>query len=234
MPPGAQSEALYGPRDATDAGATGGGEADAMEREDAVTGAAAGERPLWSLHGTYLLTPTDEGVMLIDQRAAHVRILYERALGRLERERGESQQLLFPHTFDLAPADVPLFDALAGDLRALGFEAERLSGRTVIVRGVPPDARTSDEQALLEELLEAYKTAPATAGGEAARTKRREHLARLAARQQAVPHGQTLAPAERRALVRDLFACAMPYADPTGTPTILRLSMEELAKRFGS
>jgi DNA mismatch repair protein MutL len=180
------------------------------------------------LHDTYILTPTDTGLMMIDQRAAHVRVLYEEHRARLSAGQGPSQQLLFPHTVELTPSDSDLLEELLPDLRALGFEVERMSGRTVAVRGVPADVPDGDESRILEALLEQYKTEQDTVADE-----RREHLARTLAQQSAVARGQPLSEEERRALLRDLFDCEMPYADPSGTPTIEKWSMEEIADRFG-
>jgi DNA mismatch repair protein MutL len=182
---------------------------------------------VWGLHDTYIVTPTDTGMMLVDQRAAHVRVLYERNQERLRDERGASQQLLFPHTVDLSPTDADLLDDLLPDLRALGFEMEKMSGRTVAVRGVPADVPDGDESGILEDLLEQYKSEQDTVDDE-----RRDHLARTMAQKSAVRRGQPLSEAERRSLLRDLFDCEMPYADPTGTPTTAKWSLEEIEKRF--
>ncbi|WP_258096049.1 DNA mismatch repair endonuclease MutL [Salinibacter sp. 10B] len=225
VPPGDQSDALYRPPDeekasSDDVNAQPDSEREAMAEQD--------QRPVWGLHDTYIVTPTDTGMMLVDQRAAHVRVLHERNLERLREEQGNSQQLLFPHTVELSPADVDLFEDLRQDLRALGFEVERMSGRTVAVRGVPADVPDGDESAVLEDILEQYKSAQDTVEDE-----RREQLARVMAQKSAVRRGQPLSESERRSLLRDLFECEMPYADPSGTPTIAKWSLEEIAKRFG-
>ncbi|MFB6271430.1 MAG: DNA mismatch repair endonuclease MutL [Salinibacter sp.] len=224
-PPGDQSEALYRPPDRNEDPAP-----EAAPADEATTDAARHreQRPVWGLHDTYVLTPTDTGMMIVDQRAAHVRILYERARAHLEQHQGESQRLLFPHTIDLSPAEVELLEELRDDLEGLGFELERLSGRTVSVRGVPADVPDGKEDSILEALLEQY-----TSGQEAVDDERRTHLAKTMAQRSAVERGQPLSTDERRALLDDLFDCEMPYADPSGTPTIVKLSMEELADRFG-
>jgi len=222
-PPGEQSGSLYrSPETDVDPGATTGrSDAEGEARSDDQ------QRVVWGLHDTYILTPTDTGLLMVDQRAAHVRILYERNLDRLQEEKGASQQLLFPHTVDLDAAEADLLDELWTDLRALGFEVERMSGRTVAVRGVPADVPDGDESTILEEILEQYKTEQ-----DAVEDERREHLARALAQQNAVRHGEALSTAEQRALLDDLFDCEMPYADPTGTPTLRRLSMEEIEALF--
>ena len=228
--PGEQSDALYRPPDDADTASPDPASASDEATPDAPADGARQEtdrRPVWGLHDTYIVTPVDGGMMLVDQRAAHVRVLYARNRARLREEQGPSQQLLFPHTVDLSPADATLLDDLMPDLEALGFEIGRLSGRTVAVRGVPADVPDGDEAAILEDLLEQYKS-----GGDTVEDDRRDRLARTMAQESAVRHGQPLSEAERRSLLADLFECEMPYADPTGTPTIAKWSMEEIADRF--
>jgi DNA mismatch repair protein MutL len=226
--PGDESDALYRSPDSADADSSSRTpDASPSDSPDAPRRDESERRPVWGLHDTYILTPIETGLMLVDQRAAHVRVLYERNLARLREEQGPSQQLLFPHTVDLSPADATLLDDLMPDLEALGFEIGRLSGRTVAVRGVPADVPDGDESAILEDLLEQYKS-----GGDDVEDDRRDQLARTMAQESAVRRGQSLSADERRALVTDLFECEMPYADPTGTPTIAKWSMEEIADRF--
>jgi len=164
--------------------------------------------------------------MLIDQRAAHARVLYERLLARTEEGHAPSQQLLFPETMELAPSEVELMDAWSAELQAMGYEMERLSGRTMAIRGVPADAEAGNAaqelRALLDE-LEAQTHDP---------SDRRKALAARLARRHAIPHGHALADGEQRALLDDLFACEMPYADPQGKPTVRRWSLDEIAHEF--
>lgn len=234
VPPGEQSDALYRPPDrSSDEGSSSADSTSRAAPDEDIEGdreeSSMDRHPVWGLHDTYIVTPTDTGMMIVDQRAAHLRILYERARDRLQREQGDSQRLLFPHTVDLSPADAELLEEdLLEDLQALGFELERLSGHTFAVRGVPTDVPDGDEDRILEEILEQYKSAQ-----DAVEDERRKHLARTMAQQSAVRRGQSLSDEERRALLQNLFDCEMPYADPSGTPTIVKLSMEELADRFG-
>lgn len=230
VPPGDQSDALYRPPDeeGDEPPRRSPSSPDGSDEEKAVEKGGDDRRSLWALHDTYIITPTETGMMLVDQRAAHVRVLYERARAHLKEQRGESQQLLFPHTVELSPGEVDLLDELRDDLEALGFQLERLSGRTVSVRGVPADVPDGDESSILEDLLEQY-----TSARDRVEDDRRKHLAKLMAQRSAVERGQPLSEVERRALLHDLFECEMPYADPTGTPTMVQLSMEELADEFG-
>ena len=183
---------------------------------------------LWQLHGCYILTQIQSGLMIIDQQAAHERILYERALGHLRQGQGLSQQLLFARTVEFPPADFELLKELLPDLSALGFDIELLSGRTAVVRGVPSEIHSGDKEVLLEDLLAQYRRDNEQAGVE-----RSERLARSLARRGAIRSGAALAPAEMRSMIDQLFACDKPYVCPRGRATVVRIPIEELQKRFG-
>lgn len=183
--------------------------------------------PVWQLHNRYVVTPIRSGLMLLDQRAAHERILYEQALSALHGGLAASQQLLFPVTLEFPPADFGLLEELLPDLRLLGFEITPFSGRTVKVEGVPADVQVGRERKILEEVMEQYK-----AYRDGLQIEGRENLAKSLARRSAIKPGKALSEAEARALIDQLFACEMPYACPHGRPTMVRISMEELERRF--
>ncbi|SHK94748.1 DNA mismatch repair endonuclease MutL [Rhodothermus profundi] len=182
---------------------------------------------IWQVHERYILTQIRSGLLLIDQNAAHERILYERALRNLESGFGLSQQLLFPQTLEFSPADFALIEELLPELRALGFDLELFSGRTVVVRGVPDDIRPGDERTMLEDLLAQYKA------NLPLRLSSRENLARSMARRNAIRPGTRLTEKQMRTLIDQLFLCETPYVSPTGRPTMIRLTLEELDRRFG-
>jgi DNA mismatch repair protein MutL len=187
-----------------------------------------GERPpVWQLHNRYVVTPIRSGLMLLDQRAAHERILYEQALAALDGGLASSQQLLFPVTLEFAPADFALLEELLPDLGRLGFEITPFSGRTVKVEGVPGDVQVGRERLILEEVLEQYK-----AYRDGLQLHVRDNLAKSLARRSAIRVGKTLSEAEARSLIDQLFTCEMPYACPHGRPTLVKVSMEELERRF--
>jgi len=167
-------------------------------------------------------------MLLVDQRAAHVRVLYEQALEQLRsQESGESQQLLFPQTVDLDAAEEAMLEEWLPELQALGFDLERLSGRTVQIRGVPVQVRNEDESSILRTVMDALR-----AGEAPSPEDRQQHIATAIARNSAVQRGDELSREERRSLIRRLMECEMPYADPGGTPTTLDLSLEEIERRF--
>ena len=224
-PPGEPSRRLYAPSPEASEEAAGTNPssvaAEDLERE-------TGEPLLWQLHNRYILTQIRSGLMILDQHAAHERILYERALQSFESGLGMSQQLLFPHTLDFSPADFELLRELMPDLRALGFDLEVFSGRSVVVRGVPADLRPGDERRFLDDLLQQYRSYQ-----QDLHLRGRDNLARSIAHRSAIRPGDRLTEKEMRTLIDQLFLCEMPYASPHGRPTIIKISIDELDKRFG-
>jgi len=154
-------------------------------------------------------------------------VLYEKALGALEDGFGLSQQLLFPRTIEFSASDLELLKELLPDLRSLGFDVEPFGGRSVVVRGVPADIRAGDEHSVLDELVDQYLVFERIEHLEG-----RENLARSVARKSAVKSGTRLGNTEMRSLIDQLFQCARPYLNPGGRPTIVKLSVEELRRRF--
>ena len=185
------------------------------------------DRALWQLHGRWLLSPVRSGLLVVDQRAAHERILYERALASMDSGMAPSQQLLFPFTVDLAAGDRELLAEILPELRGLGFEMEARDGKPVLVRGVPADVTLGDERDVLDDLLNQYRR-----NRDALRLDARENLARSMASRSAIRPGHPLGSAEARSLVDQLFACADPFSDPAGRPTMTRWSSDEIERRF--
>jgi len=201
----------------------------AQEREGGDVQESLGEPeiPIWQLHERYLLAPIRGGLVIVDQHAAHERILYEEARAYLYGGTGTSQVLLFPRVVDLTPAELDALLMMEPHLRRLGYEASLFGERQVAVRGVP--ASIPEEAAIdsLKAVLGSVDTLGE--GGEPPE----EHIAKSFACHAAVRSGQILSPIERRALFDRLFATSLPHGDPHGRPTYVRVPMEELDRRFG-
>jgi DNA mismatch repair protein MutL len=116
-----------------------------------------GERPVFQLHGTYILAQLRSGFMVVDQQRAHERILYERNLKMLAQGTGVSQTELFPRHLELNAADLALVEDVLPDLRSMGFDLALFGGRTVQVNGMPAEAADEDPGTLLEQFLEQLK-----------------------------------------------------------------------------
>jgi DNA mismatch repair protein MutL len=213
------------------AAAPAGPETDARQAADADDeGADSWRHALWQVHDTYILAETRSGLLIIDQHAAHERILFEALMRDFDAGGRPSQRLLFPITLRLSAAEYAVVEDTRSLLARAGFEAEPFGGRTVIVHAAPnPHPWFNAEQCLRDMLAELAE------GSELTRAARNqyERLAMTFACKAAIKAGQPLSGDEMHRLFDELFATELPYHDVHGRPTIVRLSTEELARRFG-
>ncbi len=184
---------------------------------------------LWQLHRTYILAPVRGGLVIVDQHAAHERIIYEEARARLEGRVGMSQQLLFPTLVDLSQSQFDLVLELGPWLKQLGWDLSPLGAPTVVVRGVPPELHAEHPGRFLQDVLDGVSEST----GRTSDQDIAEHLARSYACHAAVRAGDPLSPVEMRSLVDRLFATSRPHGDPHGRVTFVRLDLDELNRRFG-
>lgn len=184
--------------------------------------------PLLQLRRMYLLFEHEDGVVLIDQHSAHERVLYEQFMGILERGESPSQRLLFPLTLHLGPDEAEAFDAHRAAFDALGFEIERFGGHSLIVQAVPMPHPRFDAERCLRETLAAL-----TGDRSPSDAKRHERLAATFACKAAIKAGDALSPGEMRALYIALADTRLPAHDVHGRSTIVRLTWDELDRRFG-
>ncbi len=209
-----------------------GTEADIESGAEPPLGAAAraARAHAWQLHDSYILVSTREGLLIIDQHSAHERVLFEEIMGRFRGEGAESQRLLFPLTVRLSPAEFAAVEELGRMIRSVGFEVEAFGDRTVIVHAAPNPHPHFDAEACFRDMV-----AELTHGSELVNSARNQHerIARSLACKSAIKAGQPLSAVEMDELVDRLFATELPGHDVHGRPNILRLTMEELARRFG-
>ncbi|MCX6213530.1 DNA mismatch repair endonuclease MutL [Spirosoma sp.] len=179
------------------------------------------------IQNRYLLAPIKSGMLLIDQRRAHERILYDQFHASLTKRNGASQQLLFPKTITLMPVDFQLALDLRDDLTNLGFEFDELGANTFVIRGVPALIMGENEEELFANLL-----AQLRADTGRLKLDRIESMARSLARRSAMRYVNRLSTTERKALVNQLFASANPSYTPTGEPVTVVLSLDKIAGLF--
>ena len=184
----------------------------------------------WQLHDAYILVSTRDGLLIVDQHSAHERVLFEEIMERFEGGGAESQRLLFPLTLRLSPAEFASVEELGGMLRAVGFEVDAFGDRTVIIHAAPNPHPHFDAEACFRDMVSEL-----THGSELVNSARNQHerIAKSMACKGAIKAGQPLSRPEMEELVDRLFATELPGHDVHGRPTILRLTMEELARRFG-
>jgi DNA mismatch repair protein MutL len=185
-------------------------------------------KQLMQLNQQYILSPLKSGLMIIDQRAAHERILYERYLGQLEKHDGSSQRLLFPSIVQFSASDMALIQDLAPEFTALGFVIDDFGNNQVVINGVPTEASDANPQQLFEGMLENYKQSKTDV-----KLTRREGIAQSIAKRLSINYGKRLNDAEMRNLVDELFACTMPFATPDGRATLKTLTLEDIGKMMG-
>ena len=183
---------------------------------------------VWQIHNKYLLVTIEGGLMVIDQHAAHERVLYERSIVRFNNKNSQSQQLLFPLTIEMTAGDMALVNQLLPHLESLGFSLKVFGKTTVIVDGVPVDVKPGDEKTILRDVIDLYKEDDQTV-----KLEPRERLAKSFSCKAAVKAGDPLNDAEMRSLLGQLFATEIPYVCPHGRPVIIKLSLSELDRRFG-
>ena len=185
-------------------------------------------RAIWQLHNKYILSQIRTGLLIVDQHVAHERVLYEKVLANFEKDLPTSQQLLFPQTVQLGAHDYTMVKELLPHLEKLGFSVKLFGKNTVVIEGIPADVRVGNESGILHEVLEEFKR-----NENAEQMDARDNIAKSFACKAAVKAGDKLNTTEMISLIDQLFATQMPYVCPHGRPVVVKLSIEELDKRFG-
>lgn len=187
------------------------------------------QKQLMQVHNRYIISQIKSGLMVIDQQAAHERILYERFIVHLEDRKGASQQSLFPQTVTLSPNDYELAKSLLDDIKSLGFEVREFGKNTLVIEGIPVDLGSSaiNETQLFEHLIEGFKNSQ-----QELKLDKRDALARSMARNSAIKNGTSLSQEEMNMLIEQLFACKMPNFSIGGKPVIQTITLTDLDKKF--
>lgn len=186
-------------------------------------------RVLGQVGQAYIIAEGPDGMYLIDQHAAHERVLYEEFLAAHARREVAAQALLEPLPLDLTPGEVATLADNAEALRGLGFGLEPFGPGTVLVRATPVALRAADPRPAIRDILSQVgegRRNPLEVDTEAA-------LLRAVCKTAAIKAGQTLTAAEMQALIRQLEASSSPRTCPHGRPTMIHLSAAFLAREFG-
>jgi DNA mismatch repair protein MutL len=188
-------------------------------------------RVVGQIGATYIITEGPEGIYLLDQHAAHERILYERFMA--QRLAGDAGAVARQHL--LQPVPLHMGSSLAGlvahhldELRRVGYEVESFGGDSFLVRAVPSILAGEDPVRNLEEMASALAERRNLVGEEL-----EAHLVKMICKRAAIKAGQLLSDLEMQELVHQLEACQSPRTCPHGRPTMIQLSASELEKAFG-
>ena len=178
----------------------------------------------------YVLLESDRGLVLLDQHAAHERILFEQMLARLEQNgTTPSQKLLLPETIELPPRDAQFLREQLTALTRLGVGLSEFGERTFLLDALPPFVKAADPRRFVFDLVDELRAA----GREVNLARLGEHTVAKTVCRHAVKANDFLAAAELENLIEDLRHCAMPYTCPHGRPTLIEMNYRELEKKFG-
>jgi DNA mismatch repair protein MutL len=179
------------------------------------------------IRNKYILSAVKSGVMLIDQRRAHERILYEQMLTALAEQKPMAQQSLFPETITLNAADYQVCLEMIGSMEQLGFDIRDLGNNTVVVHGFPSEMKPANASDTVEMMIEQYKTLQGLDN-----TAQAERISRAAASASAIHYGTPLSDMEMQELIDQLFACTNPNHTPSGSSIVRIMDLEELDAHF--
>lgn len=178
----------------------------------------------------YIVAETSEGMVLVDQHAAHERVLYEAWLGheQVDEHLRSRQALLVPETLDVGTEIAGLIDAHLPLLSALGFDIAAFGGSTYVVRAIPGLLADRDPRAVLREVLDCLAD-----NRDLVHEELERRLVRVICKRSAIKAGQPLGFDEMESLLTQLGNCRSPLTCPHGRPTIVQFSSKALAKAFG-
>lgn len=178
--------------------------------------------------GRYIVTPSKNGLLLVDQHRAHTRILFEQYMNRrVDHQSIPSQQLLYPQLIQLSPSRVALYSEVESTLLQLGFDLSDMGGGSYSVCGVPAGIEGIDITTLIEQMFLAAECNDSSVADDLF-----SRIALSLAQSAAIPVGQVLTATEMEQLIGDLFALATPNYTPDGKPVFTLFTTDEITKRM--
>ncbi|MBN1326682.1 MAG: DNA mismatch repair endonuclease MutL [Candidatus Cloacimonetes bacterium] len=184
----------------------------------------------WQLHQSYIFVQIQEGLLIIDQHAAHERIIYEKILHRIHGAPAQTQRLLFPLVIDLPPYLNNIIPQLISEnleiLNKIGFSIKTFSGDSIVIDEIPVEIENWDGGEVFIEILKKLEE-------EFSQTEDfRDSMSKSIACKAAVKAGRKMTRKEMLTLINDLFACEVPYYCPHGRPLIIKMTLTEFEKKF--
>ncbi len=184
---------------------------------------------IWQVHNQYILVEVADGLLFVDQQAAHERINYDRTIAQMDGVVGISQQLLFPIQLEMGAADFEVFKQIQDDIAKLGFVVRDFGTRTVLVEAVPAELDRFGEGDVFYQLLNDVRD------GQHSGRSWREALVLAYVRKASIKKGQKLSAEERAHLISELLKVDSPHISPTDKPIMARMKlsdMERLLRKF--
>jgi DNA mismatch repair protein MutL len=184
-------------------------------------------RRLFQVKNKYIVCSVKSGLMIIDQKRAHERILFEKYIDLLNSNRSVSQINMFPVSIEINPTDLTILQEIEEEIRLLGFDIRHLGNNLISVNGQPEGCSESNPVEIIEILVEEYKNTQSNPSIGA-----KEKVAISMARAAAIQYGKILSQEEMEELFDSLFACTAHNYSPAGKPIINIITLDELDKRF--
>ncbi|MCB1090463.1 MAG: DNA mismatch repair protein MutL, partial [Verrucomicrobiae bacterium] len=203
--------------------------AEESETDEVATPKAEDFRLLGVLGKLYVLLEGKEGLVLMDQHAAHERVLFEEMRRRMETGGVPSQALLVPLMVELAPRDFDLIAQNLETLTRLGVAAEPFGGNTLKIDTLPTFLKSDDPETFIHQVIDELRSA----SRQTSKMRLGEDMVATTVCRHAVKANDPLHPAELEKLLRDLLVCEMPYCCPHGRPTLIQIGYAELERKFG-
>ncbi len=182
-------------------------------------------KPIFQLHNHYIVTQVKSGMLLVDQQAAHERVLYEKYTLYLEKKSGASQQSLFPEAVSLNPSDFALVMEMEEEIASLGFLIEPFGKSDVLIKGMPAEV-SGNEKDIFEGLIDQFKKNVELS------LPKKENLARALAKRTGIKIGNRLNEQEMEVLIDQLFACKNANYSPNGRSTFHILEISNIENYF--
>jgi DNA mismatch repair protein MutL len=184
----------------------------------------------WQLHNSYILVQSDDGLIMIDQHAAHERIIYERIFHRMCGVPAESQKMLFPIVVDIPPILKETVNQLLDNnpelLKMAGFSLKAFSGDSIVIEEIPVELGNWDGGEVFKDILfqlqDEYKETEDF----------RDSIAKSVSCKAAIKAGEKISKKEMLKLINDLFACQVPYFCPHGRPVLIKFTLTDLERKF--
>lgn len=178
------------------------------------------------VHGIFIVAQIKSGMLIVDQQAAHQRILYEQYLSVMQSGSGGTQKILFPETLELSSVESRVLSDILPEVNSLGFDVQEFGGNSFVIHGVPALLQDQNAMDTLHRLIAEYVEDVGEGLG------LHERVAKAMSLGSALHHGVRIAAEERIHLIESLFACANPYASPNGRRCFVILPVEELLSRL--
>ena len=183
--------------------------------------------PPHQIQRKYIVSQIKSGFILIDQQAAHERVMFERYLRMLEKNRNESQRQLFPQNLELSAMDAQILLEILPEVNGLGFDIQEFGKNSFVIHGFPADLAQENEKKIVEEMIEQFKM-----NAQVTKLSKRENLAKSLAYSSSIKAGKKLSVEEMKTLIDELFACENAFTAPNGRFTFITIGNDELEKRF--